>query len=87
MPETLLQQANKAALDSVKAEKPQSFTVGGVVEMRNGRARAEGGLTYDRKLTNLWGLTGYARAYWEDKPIIPTDQFGYVIGGELTRKF
>lgn len=52
--------ANKAALDDVRKEKPSSFTVGGYLT-RDGRV--VGGVTYDRKFSNLWGLTAYARAY------------------------
>jgi len=87
MSDSLLQQAHQATLDSVRAEKAESFRVGGVVQMSEGKLRAEGGISYDRKLTNLWGLTAYANAYWNDKPIVPTDKLGFVVGGELARKF
>lgn len=83
MSEKLSDQANKAAIESVKAEKPQSFTVGG---WTNGRY-AEGGLTYHRKWSNLWGFTAYAKAYWNDAPVIPTDRFGGVVGFDVEKKF
>jgi hypothetical protein len=83
MPRTLSEQANKAAIDSVRAEKPQSFTVGGTFD---GKV-ATGGVTYDRKWSNLWGITAYAKAYWNDAPVVPTDRFGYVVGADVTKKF
>lgn len=89
MSDSLSAQANKAALDAVRSEKPQSFTVGAYY--RDGKV--EGGLTYDRKLSNLWGLTAYAKAYWHDLPVTvngatatvnkPTGEAGI----ELSRKF
>lgn len=65
MSESLRAQAHKAALETVTAEKPQQFTVGGYY--RDGRI--EGGITYDRKWANLWGITAYAKAYWHDLPV------------------
>lgn len=66
MSDSLSDQANKAAIAAVKSEKASSFTVGGYLT-RDGEI--VGGITYDRKLTNLWGLTAYARAYWHDQPV------------------
>lgn len=81
--------ANKAALETVKKDKPQSFTVG--AHYRDGQFIAE--TTYDRKLSNLWGLTAYARAYWHDLPVTVNGTTATVkkptgeAGVELTRKF
>lgn len=76
---------NKAALDAVKRDKPHAFTVGGYVT-RDGRV--VGGITYDRKFSNLWGLTAYARAYWNDQPVITHARWiEGEAGFELTRKF
>ena len=91
-PLTLREQADhqaKAAhqneLDATRREKPSQFTVGGYLT-RDGRV--VGGVTYDRKLSNLWGLTAYARAYWND---LPVTTHGKSIEGEagfeLKRKF
>ena len=81
MPDTLSEQANKATIASVKADTPQSFTVGGY--FINGKL--EGGITYDRKLGNLWGITAYARAYWHDLPV--TTHPRIEAGVEITRKY
>lgn len=85
MPEgtSLADQAKEAALKDVRAQKPSRFTVGGAVT-RDGRI--VGGITYDRKLTNLWGFTAYARAYWNDEPV-HTHSFSSEAGFEFTRTF
>ena len=62
MSESLAQQAHRAAIDAVT---PSQFTVGGYV--RNGRL--VGGVTYSRTWKNGWGVTAYARAYWDDLPV------------------
>ena len=80
MTDSLKDQANKAALAAVT---PQSFTVGGWTDGKY----SEGGLTYQRKWSNGWGATAYAKAWWNDAAVIPTDRSGYVIGSELTKKF
>lgn len=80
---TIRDQSHKAAIESVKKETPSSFTVGG---WTNGK-HAEGGVTYQRSWKNGWGLTAYAKAYWNDQPVIPTDRFGGVLGGDIVKKF
>lgn len=75
--------AHKAALEAVRAEKPSQFTVGGSWQ----KGKLTGGITYDRKLANLWGLTAYARAYWEDLPVTTHKTLTTEAGVELTRKF
>lgn len=80
----LTDQANRAALDQVKASTPQSFTVGGSL---NGK-RLEGGITYDRKWSNGWGATAYIRAWYEDLPVSThTKKIQGAAGGEITKKF
>ncbi len=83
MTDTIKDQANKAAIESVKADKPSSFTVGGWTDGRY----AEGGLTYQRTWKNGWGATAYAKAWWNDQPVVPTDRFGYVVGADVVKKF
>jgi len=78
----LVAQAHKAALDQVKAEKPSSFTVGGRFDGK----KLEGGLTYDRKWSNGWGLTAYARAWWEDATV-STHTPKVAAGAEVTKRF
>lgn len=80
---SILDIGNEQILDAVKKEKPSKFTVGGTY---NGR-QASGGITYDRKLSNGWGATAYAKAWLDQKPVIPTDKFGYVIGWEVSKDF
>lgn len=85
MPDTLSEQAHKAAIKTVQTEKPARFTVGGYLS-KDGRV--VGGLTYDRKLTNLWGLTAYARAYWHDQPVrVHGSSIQGEAGFELERRF
>ena len=31
--------------------------------------KLQGGVTYDRTWANGWGLTAYARAWWDDLPV------------------
>ena len=65
MADSLTDQANRAALAQVKADKPSSFTVGGSFDGK----KLQGGVTYDRTWANGWGLTAYARAWWDDLPV------------------
>ncbi len=78
---SLLQQANEAAVTQVQAEKPQQFTVSGLTDGKGAIAM----ITYDRKWTNGWGLTAYARAWWDDLAVTPHPKFG--AGGEVSKKF
>lgn len=81
---TLSEQANKAALDQVRAEKPQSFTVGGRFDGK----KIVGGITYDRRWSNGWGLTAYARAWWDDATVTTHTRRPKVeAGGELVKRF
>ena len=78
---SLLDQANQAALTAVRADKPQSFTVGGSFD----GTTLQGGITYDRKWSNGWGATAYLRAWWDDLPVTANPKIA--IGAELVRKF
>ena len=82
---TILEQgkAHATELAKVKTEAPARFVVGGVVEGR----RVTGGISYERKITNLWGVTAYARAWYDDAPLVPTDKYGYVLGFESVTEF
>lgn len=73
----------ESGLREVRAEAPSQFRVGAHFDGQ----RATGGVSYDRKWSNLWGVTAYAKAYWNDQPVVPTDRFGYVIGAEVVRRF
>lgn len=77
--------ANAEMIKSVKAEKPSQFTVGGHYD--SATRKVTGGITYDRKLSNAFGVTAYMKAYWHDLPLYPQDKFGVVIGGEGVYKF
>jgi hypothetical protein len=55
MADTLSEQANRAALEAVKTDTPQQFTVGAFIDA-DGRLR--GTATYDRKWSNGWGAIG-----------------------------
>lgn len=71
---------NAAELERLHTAKPSQFTVGGRFE----DGKLVGGITYDRKLSNLWGVTAYARAYWDDARVIPHNAS---MGAEISRKF
>lgn len=75
--------ADDPEIEKVKLELPSQFKVGAYFDGQ----RASGGATYDRSWKNGFGLTAYAKAYWHDAPVIPTDRFGYVVGVEVTKKF
>lgn len=81
---SLLDQAHKAALDQVKAEKPSSFTVGGSF---NGK-KLQGGVTFERTWKNGWGATAYALAWWDDLPVSThTTKPKVSVGGEVSKRF
>lgn len=77
---TLREQAHKAA---IKAVTPSQFRVGGSWD----GVRASGGVTYNRTWSNLWGVTAYAKAYWNDQAVVPTDRWGYAVGAEIVKEF
>lgn len=84
MADSILDQANRAALDEVKATTPQAFTVGG--KFVDGRL--QGGLTYDRTWKNGLGLTAYLRAWWDDATVSThTPKPKVEVGGEFVKKF
>lgn len=84
MSDTLSQQANRAALEQVRNEKPSRFTVGGRYE----DGKLVGGLTYDRTWKNGWGATAYARAWYDDLPVSThTRKPKIVAGGEVVKRF
>ena len=80
---SILDTGNEAMVEAVRKDRPSKFTVGG---QYNGK-QASGGITYDRKIWNGFGATAYAKAYWNQKPVVPTDKFGFVIGGEISKEF
>jgi hypothetical protein len=85
VPNTLLEQANQAAIDTVKQQAPSQFTVGGA---RRSDGTIVGGVTVDRKWSNGWGLTAYARAYWNDQPVeTHRAKVQGEAGFEVTKKF
>lgn len=85
MSPNILEHANAEALKSVQAETPSQFRVGGSYDLVS--KRGEGGVTYDRKWQNGWGLTAYAVAWWQDKPVSVEPNYGAKVGGEIVKKF
>lgn len=84
MADSLLEQANRAALNAVKRDTPSSFTVGGTFDGKT----LQGGITYDRTFKNGWGATAYLRAWWDDLPVsthTPTPKIE--AGVEVVKKF
>ena len=81
---TLTDQANRAALKAVQAEKPSQFTVGGSFDGK----KLRGGVTYDRTWANGWGLTAYARAWWDDLPVsVGRKTLQTAVGVEAVKRF
>ena len=84
MSQSLSEQANQQAIEAVRTGKPSSFTVGGSV--RDGKL--VGGVTYDRTYKNGWGLTAYAKAWWDDLPVsVGTKRPKVEAGAEIVKKF
>ncbi len=71
---SLRESADRQALEAVKADKAAKFTVGGSVAADGSIV---GGVTYNRTWRNGWGLTAYAKAYWNDQPVavVPRSKF------------
>lgn len=82
---SILEQGDKAVIDSVKKDTPSQFTVGGNYDFRS--RKAEGGITYNRSWKNGWGATAYAKAWWNDSAVLPVDKTGAVVGVEGVYKF
>lgn len=84
MPPTLSDQARRAAIELVKRETPQSFTVGGHFDGQT----IVGGLTYDRTWSNGLGLTAYIKAWWGDLPVSTHARKSKVeVGGQVVKQF
>lgn len=86
MPQTLSDQAHKAALAQVRAETPSRFTVGGHYDGKT----LTGGVTFDRSWVNGWGLSAYAKAWWDDLPVTthtPKSKPQMRVGVEATYRF
>lgn len=73
----------------IRAEKPARFKVGAYTDGRHHR----GEVSIDRKWINGWGLTAYARAWWNDAAVIPVPaskpapKFGGEVGIEGEYQF
>jgi len=64
---------------------PSQFVVGG----RFDGHRVTGGLSYQRSWVNGWGLTAYAKAWWQDASVTPVggSQSGSAVGVEAVKTF
>lgn len=85
MSQTLSEQANKAALEQVRAEKPSSFTVGAHADIL--ARKAEAIISYDRTWKSGWGATAYLKGWWNDTAVVPQEKRGITVGGEGSIKF
>lgn len=85
MPQSLSEQANKAVLESVRQEKPASFTVGAHADIL--AKKGEATISVDRRWRNGLGLTAYLKGWWNDTAVVPSEKRGVVVGGEGTFKF
>ena len=80
---SLLDQANKAALDQVRADAPQSFTVGAHYDGQT----VSGGVSYNRTWKNGWGGVGYAKAWYRAESVEVKPVSDVQAGVEVTKKF
>ena len=78
---SLLERANAAAVAQVAKDKPQQFTIGGTTDGTG----AGVSITYDRKWSNGWGATAYARAWWDDLAVTPHPKLS--AGAEVRKIF
>lgn len=83
-PDQLAAQSKKE-LDKVKTDAPSQFVVGATFDGH----RAVGGVSYERKWSNGWGATAYAKAWWMDASVTPVggSQLGGVVGVEAVKSF
>ncbi len=81
MPNSLSDQAH-AEVTRIAQETPSAFTVGGSFDGK----KVVGGFTVDRKWSNGWGLTAYARAWWDDAAVTP-HKSGAEAGFQATKTF
>lgn len=79
MSDSLSEQANRKALDAVK---PNQLVVGGYYK----DGKLFGGVTYERKWSNGWGVAAFARAWVEGKAVTP-QKASIEAGAEVTKKF
>ena len=79
---SILDQGKEHAAELAKV-KPSAFVVGGTFDGH----RVIGGVTYQRSWKNGWGASAYVRAWYDDKPVIPTEKTGVMAGGEMTKTF
>jgi len=83
--DTIRDQANRAAIDSVRKDKPSSFTVGAHADILARKGDAT--ISYDRSWKNGWGATAYVKGWWNDAAVVPQEKRGVVVGGEGSLKF
>jgi hypothetical protein len=77
-------QSGKAQADKVVRETPQSFTVA----VHTDGHQVGGGVTYDRKWSNGFGMTAYLNAWWNDAAVTPnTKTTGIEAGIQGTKRF
>lgn len=74
----------EAAADKELAKvKPDAFVVGGTFDGH----KVTGGIAYQRTWKTGWGATAFFRAWYDNKPVIPTEKSGVIAGGEITKTF
>lgn len=83
--DSLLDKFHKAAIDSVKTDTPQSFTVGAHADIL--AKKGEATVSYNRTIWNGFGATAYLKGWWNDTAVVPSEKRGLVVGAEGTYKF
>ena len=83
MSDSLLGAGRRATIASVKAETPQSFTVGAHADIL--AKKGEATVSYDRTWKNGWGATAYIRGWYNDQAVVPQEKRGAEIGFEARK--
>jgi len=83
VPQPRLTFDSDAEVARILKEKPNKFTVSGFTDGKGGLAKA----SYNRKWSNGWGATAYAKAWWNDASVTPERSSGVAVGGEGSYEF
>lgn len=83
VPRMTLAEQGDAAVAKILAAKPSKFTVGAHSDGKGVVAST----SYDRKWSNGWGATAYAKAWWNDASVTPGRTSGAMIGAEGSYEF
>lgn len=79
---SIVEQGKAHATELAKV-KTEALVVGGTFDGH----RVIGGVEYQKNWKNGWGAVVYAKAWYDNKPVVPTEKTGVIAGAEITKKF